>query len=125
MKQNQNDEIKKPPTIRIGDLEGINILLSEGKVLMKPRGNSMVPIIHSGDEIEISLPEGGLNSPYNKGDAVYCKVKGNYYVHLIKAVKYENDKYMYQIGNNKGGINGWTSQDKIYGKVLSVNGQSL
>lgn len=125
MKQKREIEIKKPTLIRLGDLNGIDTLLTEGSVRMKPRGNSMKPIINSGDEIEISVPKNNLEYPYKEGDAVYCKVKGNYYIHLIKAIKFENNKNMFQIGNNRGGINGWTSQDKIYGLVTSVNGINL
>jgi hypothetical protein len=50
------------------------------------------------------------------GDIVMCKVKGNFYLHLIKAVKGDT----YQIGNNRGHINGWTSRSCIYGKCIKV-----
>ncbi|WP_366918996.1 hypothetical protein [uncultured Gimesia sp.] len=36
-----------------------------------------------------------------KGDVVLCKVNGNQYLHLIKAIQGKR----YQIGNNRGGIN--------------------
>ena len=49
------------------------------------------------------------------GDIVYCKVKGRYYTHLVKA---KNQDKGCQIGNNKGGINGWTKQ--VYGKVIEI-----
>ncbi len=49
------------------------------------------------------------------GDIVYCKVKSNYYTHLVKA---KNDDKGCLIGNNKGGINGWTKN--IYGLVIEV-----
>lgn len=70
----------------------------------------MAPKINSGDLITVSPELGELR----KGDIVLCKVSGRYYVHLIKAVR----KGQYQIGNNRGGINGWTS--RIYGKVTKV-----
>jgi len=54
------------------------------------------------------------------GDAVFCKVGSYYYTHLIKAKKQEGDDYIYQIGNNHGKINGWTTLNKIYGKVIKV-----
>ena len=76
------------------------------------RGNSMVPLIKSGQD--------HILAPYTAeeceiGDIVYCKVKGRYYTHKVLAVK-ENGQV--QIGNNKGGINGWTTT--VYGKVIEV-----
>lgn len=49
-----------------------------------------------------------------KGDAVLCKVRGNVYVHLVKAVRGRE----YLIGNNVGGINGWPLQ--LAGVVVQV-----
>ncbi len=51
-----------------------------------------------------------------KGDIVLCKVKGNEYLHLIKAIQ---DK-RYQIGNNRGKINGWIGQNSIFGKLVKI-----
>ena len=48
------------------------------------------------------------------GDAVLCKVKGNTYVHLVKALQGGR----VQIGNNKGKINGCTRT--IYGRVEEI-----
>jgi phage repressor protein C with HTH and peptisase S24 domain len=79
-------------------------------VQFRPRGNSMAPKINSGDLITVSPELGELK----KGDIVLCKVGGRYYVHLVKAIR----KGQYQIGNNRGGINGWTS--RIFGKVTKV-----
>lgn len=49
-------------------------------------------------------------------DIVLVKVKGNVYLHLIKAI----DGQRYQIGNNRGGINGWVSAQAIYGKATRI-----
>lgn len=51
------------------------------------------------------------------GDIVLCKVSGNEYLHLIKAVGADG---RFQIGNNKGGVNGWTSRSSVYGRLVSV-----
>lgn len=51
-----------------------------------------------------------------KGDIVLCKVNGTQYLHLIKAIQGER----YQIGNNIGRINGWVSQNAIYGICTHV-----
>lgn len=50
------------------------------------------------------------------GDVVLCKVNGRQYLHLIKAT--QGDRY--QIGNNRGGINGWTNKNNIFGKLVQV-----
>ncbi len=60
------------------------------------------------------------------GDAVFCKVRGEYYTHLVKAVKahVKDDgtvAFAFLIGNNRGGTNGWTSGDKVFGRVVRVD----
>lgn len=47
---------------------------------------------------------------------VLCKVNGQQYLHLIKAIHGER----FQIGNNRGRINGWIGIQSIYGKLVSV-----
>ena len=48
------------------------------------------------------------------GDIVFCRVKGNYYIHLVTAI----DGKRFQISNNHGRINGWTKT--IFGKVIKI-----
>jgi hypothetical protein len=50
-------------------------------------------------------------------DIVLCKVNGNQYLHLIKAIQGNR----YQIGNNIGGINGWINRNSIFGVCTSVD----
>lgn len=50
------------------------------------------------------------------GDIVLCKVHGQEYLHLIKAIQGPR----FQIGNNRGRINGWVGQSAIYGKCVNV-----
>lgn len=76
------------------------------------KGNSMVPIIKSGQD---HVLEPATWESVNEGDAVYCKVKGKFYTHLVKA---KNSEKGVLIGNNKGSINGWTKN--VYGKVMEV-----
>jgi len=76
------------------------------------KGNSMMPLIKSGQEHKLA-PAKWEDVEVN--DIVYCKVNGRFYTHLVKA-KDLNKGCL--IGNNKGGINGWTKH--IYGKVISV-----
>lgn len=76
------------------------------------KGNSMIPLIKSGQKHKLAPIKW---EDCNEKDIVYCKVKGNFYTHLVKAKS--NDKGLL-IGNNKGGINGWTRQ--VYGRVIEI-----
>lgn len=78
----------------------------------KEKGNSMVPLIYSNQEHKLAPAKW---EDLEVGDIAYCKVKGSYYTHLVKA-KDVNKGVL--IGNNKGGINGWTKQ--VFGKVIEV-----
>jgi hypothetical protein len=50
------------------------------------------------------------------GDIVLCTVKGNHYLHLVKAIQGKR----FQIGNNRGGINGWVGRNAIHGRCVRV-----
>ena len=50
------------------------------------------------------------------GDIVLCKVNGYQYLHLIKAIQGKR----FQIGNNRGRINGWIGDTGVYGKCVSI-----
>lgn len=92
-------------------------LKSKKPVSFRQKGRSMEPIIKSGQLITLEKVE---LSSLRVEDIVFCKVNGVYYVHIIKEIKY-SDKYYFKIGNNKKRINGWTSEDKVYGKVVAIN----
>jgi SOS-response transcriptional repressor LexA len=78
-------------------------------------GQSMTPILKSGQPVMVApVTE---ETPLDKGDIVFCKVNGHFYLHKILAVKNETT---YQIGNNHGHVNGWASRNCIYGKVSEV-----
>ena len=88
--------------------------LSEGEtVQFRPRGNSMKGKVNSG---QLCTVEPVDTSTLSKGDIVLCRVKGNEYLHLIKAI----DNHRFQIGNNRGRINGWIRSNSIFGKLISV-----
>lgn len=76
------------------------------------KGNSMTPLIKSGQEHVLAPVE--LEN-VEVGDIVYCKVKGRFYTHLVKA---KDSVKGVQIGNNHGYINGWTKA--VYGKVIKI-----
>ena len=82
-------------------------------VQFRPRGNSMVGKIASGQLCTVT-PLG--DRVLAVGDIVLCRVKGSQYLHLIKAIQGER----YQIGNNRGGINGWVTRRQIYGCLAAV-----
>jgi hypothetical protein len=54
--------------------------------------------------------------PFSQGDVVLCKVYGREFLHLVKAVQ----DGRFQIGNNKGHVNGWVGANGIYGKLVAV-----
>jgi len=80
--------------------------------LTSEKGNSMVPLIHSGQEHRLAP---ATWEEVETGDIVYCKVRGKYYTHLVKA---KNSERGVLIGNNRGHENGWTKQ--VYGKVIEI-----
>lgn len=86
--------------------------LKDGKtVKFRPKGGSMTGRIESGNLVTIEPSE-----EIEKDDIVFCKVNGNFYVHLVSAVQGKR----YQISNNRGHVNGWITKNNIYGKVIKV-----
>jgi hypothetical protein len=89
--------------------------LSAGEtVRFRPRGNSMVGKIESGQLCTV-VPL-GPEDEISIGDIVLCKVNGREYLHLVKATQGER----FQIGNNRGRINGWVNRNSIYGRCVKV-----
>ena len=102
----------------IAVLKQIAERVAEGEtVTFRPTGNSMVPLIRSRDEVVVAPVDPHL---VEVGDIVLTKVAGTVYIHLVKAI--EPARRRVQIGNNRGGINGWTGFDRIYGIAVSVAG---
>ena len=88
--------------------------LREGQtVSFRPRGNSMSPKVESGQLCTVA-PLG--SSDLNVGDIVLCKVGGAEYLHIVKAIQ----DGRFQIGNNRGRINGWVGANAIFGRLVSV-----
>ena len=78
----------------------------------RPRGNSMTGRISSGQLCTVAP----VSSPPQKGDIVLCRVRGNQYLHLVSAVRGDQ----FQISNNHGHVNGWTTIKNIYGILTKV-----
>lgn len=88
--------------------------LREGETIsIRPRGHSMVPLIQSGELVTIA-PVDDV-STLRKGDIVLVRVSGSDYLHLIKAIR---PGPRFQIGNNRGGINGWAGAEQIFGRLV-------
>jgi hypothetical protein len=68
----------------------------------------MVPLVQSGQRVEVA-PCSILD--LSVGDIVLCRVGGNDFLHLVKAVS--NGRVL--IGNNRGGTNGWTKS--VFGRM--------
>ena len=90
----------------------IERLLDGETIISKEPGNSMMPIIKSRNPVKL---EPCTWEDCEKGDIVYCTVKGNCFTHKVYG---KNEKKGVLIGNNSGHINGWTR--KVYGKVIEI-----
>jgi hypothetical protein len=82
-------------------------------VPFRPHGQSMTGRIESGQLCTV-VPN--IRTMLEVGDIVLCKVAGNEYLHIVKAI----DNGSYQIGNNRGFINGWIGAEHIYGKCVKI-----
>ena len=88
--------------------------LKEGEtVSFRPRGNSMSGKIESG---QLCTVEPVASEPLEVGDIVLCKVNGSEYLHLVKAIQGPR----FQIGNNRGRINGWVTSNSIFGRCVRI-----
>jgi hypothetical protein len=82
-------------------------------VSFRPRGDSMTPRIESGDLCTVEPVD---PSALRAGDIVLCKLRGAEYLHLVKA----NQGGRFQMGNNRGHINGWVGPSAIFGRLVKV-----
>jgi hypothetical protein len=82
-------------------------------VSFRPRGNSMSGKIESGQLCTVAPVD---PAALLVGDIVLCKVNGRQYLHLIRAVQGQR----FQIGNNRGRINGWVSGNAIFGHLITI-----
>ena len=82
-------------------------------VQFRPRGNSMQGKIESG---QLCTVEPVDPATLKVGDIVLCKVNGKQSLHLVKSIQGKR----FQIGNNRGRINGWVGTNSIYGKCTKV-----
>jgi len=91
----------------------ISKLQAGATVQFRPRGESMSGRIESGQLCTVAPAD---PATLVVGDIVLCKVRGAPYLHLIRAIRGGR----FQIGNNRGRINGWIAATSIYGKCIRV-----
>lgn len=94
-------------------------LLQQGQtVKFRPHGNSMQPRIESGQLVTVA-PRYADGQFYQivVGDVVLCKVDGRQWLHLVTAIGSDG---RYQISNNKGHVNGWTTDQNVFGVLTRV-----
>lgn len=85
------------------------------RVINREGGNSMVPLIASRQPVTIEAVD---TAKLERGDIVYVKVHGNVYTHKVLGLRTGE----VQIGNNKGGVNGWTKLENVYGIITEIDG---
>ena len=86
-------------------------------VMIRPRGHSMKGKVNDGDLVTLTPCD---PATLCVGNIVLVRVHGSEYLHLIKAI----DGERFQIGNNRGGINGWVRAGGIYGLAVKVEAYS-
>lgn len=82
-------------------------------VAFRPRGNSMSGKIESGQLCTVEPVDADA---VRVGDIVLCKVNGREYLHIVKVIQGKR----FQIGNNRGRINGWISAGAIFGRCSQI-----
>ena len=93
--------------------ETIAALERTGKAICNPQGNSMHPMVKSGETVHLKSID--AKTRLKKGDVVLCRYGAKHYLHLIMKVGMNKRKEIYLIGNNRGRQNGWVERDLIYG----------
>lgn len=82
-------------------------------VTVRPRGHSMKGKVNDGALVTLEPCD---PAALEVGAIVLVRVSGNDYLHLVKAI----DRGRFQIGNNRGGINGWVGPSAVYGIATKV-----
>lgn len=99
----------------MGWADGHIARLAQGEtVQFRPRGHSMTGKVNDGQLCTVAPLVGDHQLAVD--DIVLCRVKGSQYLHLVRAIQGER----FQIGNNRGGINGWITRRQIFGRLISV-----
>jgi hypothetical protein len=102
----------------MGWLDTIAARVAGGETVeFRPTGSSMVPLIYSRQLVTVSPVDAAA---VEVGDIVLCRVAGAIYLHLVSAVDRSGARV--QISNNRGRVNGWTNQARLFGICTAVDG---
>jgi len=119
-----DDEIQWPTggvgghAVGMGVLDMIADRVAGGATVeFRPTGASMVPLIRSRQLVTVAPVDPARVEP---GDIVLARVAGTTYLHLVSAIDTAAGRV--QISNNRGKVNGWTSQHRVYGICTAVDG---
>lgn len=87
-------------------------------VTFRPRGGSMTGLVEDGAEVVVTPCD-----PHRLevGDVVLVRVHGSVYLH--KVIGTDPARQRVQIGNNRGGVNGWTRFGNVAGICTHVEGR--
>lgn len=91
----------------------IQALQAGQQVALRPTGQSMRPLIESGQLCTVAPVD---PATLTAGDIVLCTVDGHQYLHRVTSIK--DGRFL--IGNNRGFINGWVGPEDIHGKLITV-----
>lgn len=87
-------------------------------VSFREGGNSMTPRIKHRQKCTYAPV--ASEEDVSVGDAVFCKVGGSYFTHLVGGVKGAPGDRLYKITNNHGHTNGWIPVTCIFGRVTAI-----
>jgi len=87
-------------------------LLAGETIISREPGNSMTPRLKSRQPVKIAP---ATWEQVEVGDIVYCRVRGNFYTHLVYA---KNEKRGVLIGNAHNHMNGWSKA--VFGKIIEI-----
>ena len=91
----------------------IEALLRGEQSTLRYDGDAMQGRIDDGAEVLLAPVEPG---ELKVGDVVLARVKGEDYLHLIRAI----DRSTFLVGDNVGGIGGWIEKDALHGVVVKI-----
>lgn len=101
--------------------EFIEKLKAGETVQFRPRGTSMSGRVENRQLVTVEPASEEVLKSLRVGDIVLCTVAGSQYLHLVTGIRRSGDvPVSFQIGNNRGRVNGWTPAAKVYGKCVRV-----
>ena len=108
-----------PRKTRLKRYDAFKGTLQEGKnVAFRSSGNSLLPKIRSNECCEYQPVRS--HDELKEGDIVFCQIKARYWQHKVKKKNFVGGQqvYTYTISNAAGHVNGTTTLEKIYGKLI-------